>query len=71
MTAFLIQSKVLDLSTIYDMLSPDDDVMKVEAEKEFAEAKEFVRKMNVVSTNKSDKGPEAMEVDNDDVRINN
>ena len=50
-TALMIQHGVLDLDTIYALLGPSDEEIVSAAEKEAAEAKEFVRKMNVVSTN--------------------
>ncbi len=56
-TALLIQHGILDLEQTWAMLAPhNEDNIREEAEKEMKEAKEFVRKMNVVSTNKEKSG---------------
>ena len=52
----MIQHGILDLVPIYDMLGPEDSVIQMESEKEMAEAKEFVRKMNIVSTKDKEEG---------------
>ncbi|XP_055542329.1 THO complex subunit 2 [Wyeomyia smithii] len=51
-TALLLQNGVIRLDEIYAWLSPTDKSIITEWETEVAEAKEFVRKLNVVSTNK-------------------
>lgn len=50
MTALLCQHGIVALDGVYDMLSPDDATIMADAEKDLAEAKEFVRRVNVVST---------------------
>ncbi|XP_055634886.1 THO complex subunit 2 isoform X2 [Toxorhynchites rutilus septentrionalis] len=57
-TALLLQHGVIKLDDIYAWLSPTDKSIITEWEAEVADAKEFVRKLNVVSTNK-DKEQEA------------
>ncbi|TRY73857.1 hypothetical protein TCAL_01902 [Tigriopus californicus] len=54
-TALLIQYDILDMDTIYGMLKPDDAEIESESDVGIKDAREFVRKMNVVSTNKGDK----------------
>eukprot|EP00095_Tigriopus_kingsejongensis_P004528 maker-scaffold532_size145644-snap-gene-0.42 protein:Tk04528 transcript:maker-scaffold532_size145644-snap-gene-0.42-mRNA-1 annotation:"tho complex subunit 2" len=61
LTALLIQFEILDLDIIYGMLSPSDSEVETEAAKASSEAKEFVRRMNIVSTNKGDKPDPTME----------
>ena len=55
-TGLMIQHGILDLEAIYEMLGPEDSEIIDEAEKEMSEAKEFVRKMNIVSTKDKDGG---------------
>ena len=67
----MIQHGILDLEAIYEMLGPEDSVITEDAEKETAEAKEFVRKMNIVSTKDKEEGeekPQDSAVEND-VRV--
>ena len=52
----MIQHGILDLEAIYEMLGPEDSVIIDDAEKEMVEAKEFVRKMNIVSTKDKEEG---------------
>ena len=47
----MIQHDVLEMDVIYQLLGPNDDTIVANAEKEMNDAKEFVRKMTVVSTN--------------------
>ncbi len=55
--ALLVQHGILGLEQTWAMLAPVDDAsVREEAEKELKEAREFVRKMNVVSTNKEKGG---------------
>lgn len=49
-TALMIQHDVLEMDVIYQLLGPSDESIVATAEKEMSEAKEFVRKMTVVST---------------------
>ena len=49
-TGLMIQHGILDLEAIYDMLGPEDSLIQENAEKEIVDAREFVRKMNIVST---------------------
>ncbi|XP_058449396.1 THO complex subunit 2 [Malaya genurostris] len=51
-TALLLQYGVIKLDDIYTWLSPTDKSIVTDWETDVAEAKEFVRKLNVVSTNK-------------------
>ena len=46
----MIQHGILDLEAIYEMLGPEDVLIQENAEKEIVAAREFVRKMNIVST---------------------
>jgi THO complex subunit 2 len=50
-TALMIQHGVLEMDVIYNLLGPTDEDIRTLADKEMSESKEFVRKMNVVSTN--------------------
>jgi THO complex subunit 2 len=54
----MIQHGILELDAIYKMLGPTDEVIQAEAEKAMSEAKEFVRKMNIVSTKDKDEKSE-------------
>ncbi|XP_055678901.1 THO complex subunit 2 isoform X3 [Lutzomyia longipalpis] len=56
-TAILLQNSVISLDEIYSWLSPSDKTIIADWETEMTNAKEFVRKLNIVSTNK-DKEPE-------------
>ncbi|EAT47141.1 AAEL001716-PA [Aedes aegypti] len=57
-TALLLQHGVIKLDDIYAWLSPTDKLIVTEWETDVNDAKEFVRRLNVVSTNK-DKEQEA------------
>ena len=48
-TALMIQHGVLDLDSIYGLLGPDDEDIFAAADAELSDAREFVRKMNIVS----------------------
>lgn len=63
-TALLLQSGIIALDDIYSWLSPNDKTLIGEWAADLEEAKEYVRKLNIVSTNK-DKEPEP-EVERDD-----
>ncbi|XP_075153160.1 THO complex subunit 2-like protein [Haematobia irritans] len=54
--SLLLKYGVIDLNDIYVWLTPTDSVIISEWEQDLADAKEFVRKMNVIVTNK-DKEP--------------
>merc|ERR1739838_829270 len=56
--ALLLQANILQLSDIYNWLTPDDSVMIEEHAKEEQEAKDFASKANVVSTKDKDKDKE-------------
>lgn len=56
-TALLLQHSVIQLDDIYNWLSPTDKEMISDWDAELSEAKEFVRKLNVIST----KGVDATE----------
>ena len=66
MTALLIQSEVMTMEEVYPLLRPADPEIVKLAEKEMRDAKEFVRKLNVVST--QGKGDEEEEGDKDKKR---
>ena len=51
----MIQYGVLEMDVIYNLLGPSDDEIMKNAEKELSEAKEFVKKLTVVSTNQDSK----------------
>ncbi|CRK88716.1 CLUMA_CG002522, isoform A [Clunio marinus] len=63
-TAILLQHDIIKLDDIYSWLSPVDEKLATEWEMEINDAKEFVRKLNIVSTNK-DKQDEEKEPDHD------
>ena len=46
----MIQHGILEMDSIYDMLGPEDKTILADSDKELSEAKEFVRRVNVVST---------------------
>ena len=49
-TALLIQNNVMKLEDVYGLLLPEDEEISRMADKEIRDAKEFVRKLNIVST---------------------
>ena len=49
-TALLIQYGVMKLEDVYGLLAPEDAEIARMSEKEIRDAKEFVRKLNIVST---------------------
>lgn len=51
-TALLLQSGVISLDDIYSWLSPSDKSIINDWESDMSDAKEFVRKLNIISTNK-------------------
>ena len=50
-TALMIQHGILEMNVIYNLLGPSDEFIEDIARKELADAKEYLRKMNIVSTN--------------------
>ncbi|XP_046666105.1 THO complex subunit 2 isoform X1 [Homalodisca vitripennis] len=64
-TALMLQYRVIALDDIYTWLSPDDKVITRDWEKEMKDAKEYVRKLNVVST-KTDKEKEEQPEEKED-----
>jgi len=49
-TALLIQHDILTFEDVYPLLSPSDDDLTQQWSKEIADAKEYLRKINIVST---------------------
>ena len=67
----MIQHGILDLDAIYDMLGPEDSLIQENAETDISEAREFIRKMNIVSTKDKDENEDKQqenEVD-DDIKV--
>ena len=67
----MIQHGILDLDAIYDMLGPEDSLIQENAEKDISEAREFIRKMNIVSTKDKEENEDKQqenEVD-DDIKV--
>uniref|UniRef100_A0A182R0W0 THO complex subunit 2 n=1 Tax=Anopheles farauti TaxID=69004 RepID=A0A182R0W0_9DIPT len=56
-TALLLQHSVIKLDDIYSWLNPPDESIIEDWEAEMTQAKEYVRKLNIILTNK-DKDPE-------------
>lgn len=54
----MIQYGVLDMDVIYELLGPSDEEIIKNSEKDMKDAKEMVRKMQVVTTNNADKKEE-------------
>jgi len=70
-TALMIQYNIMTLEDVYPLLAPSDASIQKMSDKELKEAREFVRKLNVVSTNKgNDKEGEEKE-DTVDTHTNN
>jgi THO complex subunit 2 len=63
-TAVLLQHEIIKLDDIFSWLSPVDEKLAIEWESEITEAKEYVRKLNIISTNK-DKQEDEKEPDQD------
>lgn len=63
-TAILLQHAIIKMEDIYSWLSPVDEKLSTEWDSELNDAKEFVRKLNIVSINK-DKIEEDKEPDQD------
>lgn len=54
-TAQLLQHNIIALDDIYVWLTPDDKIMQKECEKNMKDAKEYVRKLQIISINNKDK----------------
>lgn len=63
-TAQLLQHGIIKLDDIYVWLTPDDKVMQKECEKSMKDAKEYVRKLQIISINNKDKEDTPEEVEN-------
>lgn len=63
-TAILLQHEIINLDDIYSWLSPVDEKLFGDWQAEIDEAKEYVRKLKVISTNK-DKQEEEKETETD------
>ena len=57
-TALLLQHKVIHLEDIYRWLTPSDAEMDASASRELADAKEYARRMNIISIPKEDEKTE-------------
>jgi len=55
-TALMIQHGILDLDSIYGLLGPEDEAIFGDADTEMSDAREFVRKMNIVSLKDKEAG---------------
>ncbi|KAG8176346.1 hypothetical protein JTE90_003307 [Oedothorax gibbosus] len=53
-TAFLLKSKVMQLSQLYSLLMPQDSVIVEERKSEFSAAQAYVKKLNSLSANAMD-----------------
>jgi THO complex subunit 2 len=61
-TAILLQHGIILLNDIYSWLTPNDEQIFIEWQSEIAEAKEYVRKLKIISTNKEKDEKEPVEV---------
>lgn len=52
--ALLLKHGVIDLNDVYMWLTPNDGKIKADWEQDLADAREMVRKLNLISTNKKD-----------------
>ncbi|XP_049826219.1 THO complex subunit 2 isoform X2 [Aethina tumida] len=64
LTAQLLQHKLISLDEIYTWLTPDDKTMQKEHEKNLKDAKEYVRKLQIISINQKEKEESPEEVEN-------
>lgn len=64
LTAQLLQHGLISLDDIYVWLIPDDKVMQKECEKDLKDAKEYVRKLQIISINQKDKEEPVEEKEN-------
>jgi len=71
-TALLIQHGIMQLQDVYPLLQPEDSEIAKQADKEMRDAKEFVRKLNVVSTaGKNEEDDEEKEKEESEKHENN
>ncbi|PNF31426.1 hypothetical protein B7P43_G04067, partial [Cryptotermes secundus] len=63
-TALMLQHNIIALDDIYSWLTPDDKVIHKEWEKDMKEAKEYVRKLSIISTKDKDKEEPVEEKEN-------
>ncbi|XP_066999560.2 THO complex subunit 2 isoform X2 [Anabrus simplex] len=63
-TALMLQHGIIALEDIYCWLAPEDKIIYKEWEKEMKEAKEYVRKLNIISTKEKDKDETVEEKEN-------
>ncbi|XP_072398608.1 THO complex subunit 2 [Diabrotica undecimpunctata] len=72
LTAQLLQNRVIKLDDIYYWLLPEDKTMTIEAEKNLREAKEYVKKLQIISLNNKDKEdtPEEPDTESDSFENN-
>lgn len=52
--ALLLKHGVIELNDVYVWLTPNDAIIKADWEEELADAREMVRKLNVIATNKKE-----------------
>ncbi|XP_022903408.2 THO complex subunit 2 [Onthophagus taurus] len=64
LTAQLLQHNIINLDDIYIWLSPDDKTMQKECEKDMKDAKEYVRKLQIISISNKEKEETPEERDN-------
>ena len=72
----MIQYGVLEMDVIYNLLGPSDKEIIKDSDKEFNEAKDFVRKMTIVSTSqdqskKDDDGNDGLQDDHESLVASN
>ncbi|XP_057661904.1 THO complex subunit 2 isoform X1 [Diorhabda carinulata] len=65
LTAQLLQHKIIQLDDIYYWLLPEDKTMIADSEKSLKDAKEYVRKLQIISLNNKEKEDAPEENDND------
>ena len=75
-TALMIQYGVLEMDVIYNLLGPSDKEIIKDSDKEFNEAKDFVKKMTIVSTSqdqskKEDDGNDGLQDDHESLVASN
>ncbi|XP_017775974.1 PREDICTED: THO complex subunit 2 isoform X2 [Nicrophorus vespilloides] len=64
LAAHLLQYNIINLDDIYIWFSPDDKVMVKEWDKEMKDAKEYVRKLSIISINNKEKEESPEEKEN-------
>ena len=72
----MIQYGVLEMDVIYNLLGPSDKEIIKDSDKEFNEAKDFVKKMTIVSTSqdqskKEDDGNDGLQHDHESLVASN